>query len=114
MGTSISTISRRITIEYIESAKVLLNHNKKFLPLIVDVDKISEFLNQETAWSTSRSLSIDELYRKFSGWLYRKYTIRNYNKSIFTEKLLTKRTVENNRVINIRFAYEDSLDCLRL
>ena len=114
MGSTISTISRRITIDYIETAKIMLNHNKKLLPLIVNVDKISEFLHEETAWSTSQSLSIKDIYREFSAWLSRKYGIRNYNKSIFVEKLSKKRVIENNEVINIKLLNKTSMDVLRL
>jgi hypothetical protein len=82
--------------------------------LIVDVDKISEFLYEETAWSTSQSLNVDEIYREFSVWLQRKYSIRNYNKSTFIEKLSKKRIIENNKVINIKLLNKISMDILRL
>lgn len=97
-----NNITHRISVEYIEKGKILLNHNNKLLPLLVDIDKISEFLNDETEWSTSRSISVDQLYRDFMYWLLRKHKIRSYDKDVFIEKLSKKRYIENNFVKNIK------------
>lgn len=113
MGTVISKISHRITVEYIETAKIMLNHNKKLLPLIVDVDKISEFLHDDTAWSTSGFLHVDKLYWEFMCWLRRKHSLQTYNKKIFIEKLSKKRTIINNHVQHIKLTNIVNEDVLR-
>lgn len=99
---------QRINVEYVENAMYMLNHNNPKYPLIVDVDKITEFLCEETKWSTSGTLEIDEIYNKFLIWLENKHNIKNFNKDIFTEKMSKKRNVINNCVQNIKFIEYDN------
>jgi hypothetical protein len=104
MGATISNISHRITVQYIETAKYVLNHNNTRYPLLVDVDKISEFLYEETQWSISEFVEIDDIYWDFMKWLKRKYKTNKYNKKIFIDKLSKKRTIINNKVHHIKMA----------
>lgn len=94
---------QRINVECVENIMYMLNHNNSNYPLIVDVDKITEFLCEETKWSTSGTLKIDEIYNKFLIWLENKYNIKNFNKEIFAEKMSKKRNVVNGCVQNIKF-----------
>lgn len=103
MNLSLNNLLQRINVEYIEPTMYMLNHNNKYYPLIVDVDKVSEFLYEETKWSTSGTLSTDELYNKFLNWLESKYNIESYNKNTFFEKLSKKRNITKNKVQNIKF-----------
>lgn len=114
MGNTISSISQRITIQYIDTIKNILNHNNKKYPLLVDVDKISEFLCDKTEWSSSESIDISELYWEFMCWLKEKYKINNYNEEIFVSKLSKKRTIIDNKVCNIKMSNMFDSDFLRL
>jgi hypothetical protein len=105
---------QRITIEYIESVLYLLNHNNPKYPLLVDVDKISEFLYEESKWSSSNTISIDVLYTNFLIWLSNKYNIIKYNKNIFITKISKKRIILDNKVQNIELLICEYNDELKL
>ena len=110
----ISKIIQRINVEYVEYTMYMLNHNNKNYPLIVDVDKITEFLCEETKWSTSGTLKIDDIYNSFMTWLETKYNIQNYDKNIFIEKLSKKRSIVRNIVQNIKFTNLSNSQIFRL
>ena len=114
MGTSLSTISHRIRVEYIDTVKCLLNHNNPNYPLIVNVDKITEFLNEETQWSTSGSVNIDEIYWNFTQWLKRRYKINKYDKKIFIEKLSKQRKIVDGAVCHMKMVNMSNSEIMRL
>lgn len=114
MGTTVSTISRKITIKYIETTKIILRNNVTLMPLILNVNKVDEFLNEETEWSNTNYEEFDVIYDEFLLWIKKKYNVFHYNKKIFFEKLKSKRMIENNIVKNIRLINSINIDNLRI
>ena len=108
-------VSKKISATYIEPAKAYLNNNISIIPklAIIDVDKIDEFLYEETEWSEGCEM-FSEVFCVFLKWIKHKYGVEKYNQNVFYKKMNTKREITRNVILNLRLKYKIDDECFRL